>query len=101
MDKKIIIKYLLIIIISIFLFLYFFGSNIFQSKLTEKRILTQKQIEKFEEDVKNNVEIDINNYVVKDKSYNNFITDTNRKISNAIELGFKKIFEYILKNVDI
>ena len=100
MDKKI-IKYFIILLFTLFLIIYFFGSNIFQSGLTKKRDLTQEQIEKFEMDVKNGVEIDINDYVVKDKSYDNSITRFNSKISSVIELGFKKVFEYLLKNIEV
>lgn len=100
MNKKF-IKYIFIFIIGLFLLLYFFGSNVFQSRLTVKRDLTQEQIDKFEEDVRNGVEVDIKNYIVKDKKYNNIITDTNSKISNVIEYSFKKIFEYLLKNIDV
>lgn len=73
----------------------------FPSNLTLKRDLTVSQIEKFEEDIKNGIEIDLNDYIIKDKSYDNIITNTNKKISNIIETGFKKIFKYLLKNINI
>ena len=100
MNNKV-IKLVIYAVIILFLLLYFFGSNIFQSKLTEKRDLTTSQIAKFEEDIKNRVEIDINEYVVKDKTYDNIVTNTNNKISNMIELGFKKIFDFLLKNIEV
>ncbi len=100
MNKKL-IKYFAVAVILLFLLLYFFGSNVFQNRLTIKRDLTLEQIEKFEEDVKNGVEIDIENYVVKEKNYNNLVTDTNSKISHMIEFSFKKIFEYLLKNIEV
>lgn len=100
MNKKI-IKYFIIGILIVFLILFFFGSSIFKNKLTEKKDLTLEQIEKFEDDIKNGVEIDLNDYVVKDKSYDNSITNINRKISNIIEFGFKKVFEYLLKNIEV
>ena len=100
MNKKV-IKYLLIIILGIFLLLYFFGNNIYQGSLTEKKILTEEQIIKFENDVKNGIEIDLNDYVVKEKKFDNAITDINRKISETINYGFKKVFKYLLNNIDI
>ena len=100
MNNKI-LKITIYVVIALFLLLYFFGSSIFQSKLTQKRDLTTSQIAKFEEDVKNGVEIDINEYVVKDKTYDNIVTNTNKRISNIIELGFKKIFDFLLKNIDV
>lgn len=100
MNKKV-IKYLIILAFSLFLILYYFGSYIFQNSLTEKRDLTVEQIAKYEEDIKNGVEIDINDYVVKDKTYDNRITDINNQISNCIENIFKKIFKYLLKIINI
>ena len=99
MSKKI-CKYFLCSLLLVFLLLYFFGSNIFPNRLTLKRDLTINQIEKFEEDVKNGKEIDLNEYIIKDKTYENLITKTNKRISNIIESGFKKIFKYLLKNID-
>ena len=73
----------------------------FQSGLTLKRNLTEAQIIKFEEDVKNGVEIDLNDYVVKEKTYNNKVTDINKKISHFISSISKKVFEYVFKSIDI
>ena len=100
MNKKI-IKYSLVAISIIFLVLYFFGGNIYQNWTTEKKILTEDQIMKFEKDVKDGKEIDLEEYVVKEKSYDNTVTNINKKISNIIEEGFKKIFKYLLKNIDV
>lgn len=100
MNKKI-FKYLSLVLLLGFLLLYFGGNNIFGNQLTYKRNLTISQIEKFENDVKNGVKIDINDYVVKDKTHDNIVTNTNKKISSIIEQGFKKIFKYFLNNIDI
>lgn len=81
--------------------MFFFGNTVFKYELTEKRDLTEEQILKFEEDIKNGIEIDIEDYVVKDKNYDNKITDVNKNISSIINYGFKKIFEYLLKNVEV
>ena len=99
--NKNILKALIIGVFLLFLILYFFGSNMFQSDITLKRNLTISQIEKFENDIKNGKEIDLNDYIIKDKSYDNIITNTNNKISNAIESGFKKLFKYLLKNINV
>ena len=99
MNKKI-LKYLIVILLSLFSILYYFGTTIFQNGLSEKRDLTMEQIAKFEEDVKNGVEIDIKEYVVKDKTYDNLITNINKDISKFIGKGFKKIFKYLLKNIE-
>ena len=99
--KEKIIKYLLLSIIFAFLALYFFGGRIYEYRLKEKKTLTEEQIKKFESDVKNGVEIDINDYVFKEKDYSNNIVKINDKISDVIESGFKKVFQYVLKNINV
>ena len=100
MTKKV-SKLLLALLLIIFIIMYYFGSNIYDYKIIEKKNLTEEQIKKFENDVKEGKEIDLEQYVVKDKNYSNKVTRLNTKISNIIETGFKKIFEYFLKNINI
>ena len=99
MNKKVFYFFSIIILI-VFLLLFFFGSNIFENEITLKTELTISQINKFESDIKNGVEIDLNDYLVKEKNYDNIITKTNKKISNMISGGFKKLFKYLLKNIN-
>ncbi len=94
-------KYFIFVFLLFFLFIYFFGSNIYKYKLTEKKDLTLEQISKFENDVKNGVEIDLNDYVIKDKEYTNVITIVNDKISHFINFGLKEMFKYFLEKVDV
>ncbi|MBR4671837.1 MAG: hypothetical protein IKO78_01380 [Bacilli bacterium] len=99
--KERIIKYAFISVIFIFLILYFFGGRMYEYRQHEKKVLTEEQIKKFESDVKNGVEIDINDYVFKEKDYSNKIVKINDKISDVIEYGFKKAFNYVLKNINV
>jgi len=94
-------KYFISILFLFFIFLYFFGGNIYGYKLTERKNLTIEQINKFENDIKNGVEIDLNDYLIKDKYYGNAITEINGNISHVINAGLKKIFQYFLKKVDV
>ncbi len=94
-------KYFIYLVILFFLFIYFFGGNIYKYKLTEKKDLTLEQISKFENDIKNGIEIDLSEYVVKDKNYYNSITNINNDISKIINVGLRKIFQYLLKKIDI
>jgi len=53
-------------------------------------VLTEEQIKKFEEDVENGKEVDINEYLVKeDRVYNNNLS----KISSALSNGISKIVQ--------
>ncbi len=100
MHKKI-IKYSVILFFSFFFFLFNFGQYFFKSDLTIKKELTEKEILKFEEDIKNGKDIDINNYVVKKKNYSNKLTSINSNISHFIEKSFRKLFKYFIKNIDV
>lgn len=96
-----IIKYGSIGLVLLFFFFFFVGDIIYKNRLTTKTILTEEQIKKFEEDVKNGVNIDINDYVVRDKDYQNNVTRVNDTISSLINKTFKQIFKYLLKSIDV
>lgn len=96
-----VLKYGCIGLVLLFFFFFFVGDIIYKNRLTTKTILTEEQIKKFEEDVKNGVNIDINDYVVKDKDYQNNVTRVNDTISSLINKTFKQIFKYILKSIDV
>ena len=99
--RKKILKYGIILFFSFFLFIYNFGQYFYKSDITIKKELTEKEIKKFEEDIKNGKEIDVSNYVVKKKNYNNKITTFNSNISHFIEKSFRKLFKYFIKNIDV
>lgn len=94
-------KYGCIGLVLLFFFFFFVGDIIYKNRLTTKTILTEEQIKKFEEDVKNGVNIDINDYVVRDKDYQNNVTRVNDTISSLINKTFKQIFKYLLKSIDV
>lgn len=94
------IKYFIILIFLIFLFLFNFGDMMYKSDLTLKKELTEEQIKKFEKDIKDGKEININNYIVKENNYTNGITEINSNISHFIEKTFRKLFKYFIKNID-
>ena len=68
-----------------------------------KKVFTEDQIKKFEEDIKNGIELDMNEYLVDQKSYDNkkriglkiseFIGDCSRK-------SIKEIFKILNKIVE-
>ena len=98
-----------------FIFIVFFFSFlvVYLSELTgyyeyhnyKKTALTEEQIKKFENDVKNGNEVDINEYLVVDnKKYDNTLSKFASKLSDGIsELvnnGVEYAFKYISKLVE-
>lgn len=96
-----IFKYGCVGLILLFFFFFYVGGFIYKNKLTTKKVLTEEQIKKFEEDVKNGVTIDINDYVVREKNYENNVTRVNDTISSLINKTFRQIFKYLLKSIDV
>ena len=70
----------------IFIALYYSSNaGLIDYQARNQSILTEEQIKIFEEDVKNNVEIDIKKYLDHDEEkYDNNISKTTLKISNSI-----------------
>ena len=76
---KKIIKPIGIILIILFLSLYLSSYN--TSYYENKNILTEDAIKRFEKDLKQGKKIDVNNYIEKEKDYNNKVSKTTLKIS--------------------
>lgn len=90
-------KTILNIIIILFLFVYITGtSGYYENELREKKILTEEQIKKFEEDIINEQIIDINTYTLEEKkNYSNFFTKTgdnlDKMVLTIINDGYREI----------
>ena len=98
--KEKIIKVSLYLLLFSFLFVYIIGSSgLYEYRLNNKKTLTEDAIKKFETDVKNGVKIDLNDYIVVEKNYDNELTRTNRKISNYIGSMLKKAFKYLFRYI--
>lgn len=70
----------------IFIALYYSSnSGLIDYQARNKTVLTEEQIKMFEEDVKNNVQIDLKKYIEdKEEKYDNNISKTTLKVSNTI-----------------
>ena len=90
------IFYLLIIL---FFTLYFANkTGYYESRLQSKTNLTKEAIERFEKDVAEGKEVDINNYIdTSVKEYNNKYSSLGLGISNAIDKGVNKSIDFFLK----
>ena len=92
----------------IFMMFFFSFSVIYFSYITgyyeyqnhKKTSLTEEQIKKFEEDVANGKEIDLNTYlVIENMNYNNKLSkitsELSNGISNIVESGVEKTFKFL------
>ena len=78
---------ILSILFIIYISLFIVGeSGYYESKTKEEIVLTEENIKKFENDVKNNKNIDIENYVVKDNTdYSCFASNMGDNVSSFVE----------------
>lgn len=73
--KSNIFKTILIAFFIVYLGLYIAGTNgYYENAVKKKALYTQSQIEQFESDIKNNVELDQMDYFQNEKDYSNFLT---------------------------
>ena len=93
-----IIKLLIIIITIFFLSLYF--SNYNNEYYETKTYLTEEAIRNYEKDLKEGKNITSNNYVPKEKDYNNNFSKLGLKSSNLIEKIITKALKYLVKNIE-
>ena len=71
-------------------------SGYYEYELANKKILTEEQIKKFEEDVKNGSEVDLKDYTVETRiDYTNKFTDLVSNTSMSINKYLKKSIESI------
>lgn len=99
MDK--LVKLIILVVIIIFLVMFFSSSSgYYEYELNKKTNLTQEAIDKFEEDVKEGKEIDINDYLVEDKKdYSNSFSKIGLNISSKIGKVFKEGVKLIFNSV--
>ena len=64
-------------------------------------ILTEEQIKKFEDDVKNQRPIDIENYVIREEElYDNQLSRTSLKLSNTIGRTVQNILNFVFGKLE-
>lgn len=72
----------------------------YEYELSKNTKLTNEAIERFEKDVKEGKSIDIDDYYeVKEKNYNNKVSNLGNKLSNKLEELFSKGFSYLFKYI--
>ena len=95
---KRLIKLIGIILLIFFLALYFSSYN--TSYYENKNILTEDAIKRFEKDLKEGKKINVNNYIEKEKNYNNKVSTYTLKLSNLIDKCINKSLRLVLKYLE-
>lgn len=101
MKKESIFKFILLCFIICFLVILFAGkTGYYEKKLRNNSILTEEQIKKFEEDIKEGKNVDISNYVInKNKDYTTKLTSDVYSVSLKLEKTIDKIVKFIFNEV--
>ncbi len=86
----------------IFLALYYSSNaGLIDYQAKNKTVLTEEQIKMFEEDVKNNVQIDLKKYVEnKEEKYDNNISKTTLKLSNTIGETIEGVLNFMFGKLE-
>ena len=70
------------------------STGYFEYRNSKKVALTNKQIEKFEQDIKEGKNVDIENYIeTNNQNYQNTISKTGLTISNLTEKAIRKLID--------
>ena len=95
-------KITLLILFLMFLGLYISANaGLIDYQAKYKNMMTEKEIKQFEEDLKNNINIDIKDYIKKNnKNYSNNVSKTTYKISKNIGNIVKNMLNIIFSGVD-
>ena len=100
MDKKI-LKLTIILITVIFVASYFVSeSGYYEYTMQQRSIITNEKIKEFEEDVKNNANIDLKEYLKKEQvDYSNKFTNLVYNISDNSNKLAKKAIKYVFRKL--
>ena len=105
MKRDKIFKFVFITLLLVYLSLYFAGvAGYYEYRNYKKMSLTEEQIEKFEQDVKDGKEVNVEDYIIEDKKpENNKIANLGKRISftisgvltKTLSSGFKTLSKFI------
>lgn len=102
MNKSNVFRIIFLTLVFLFIGLYFASnSGYIDYQARNKAILTEEQIRKFENDVKENKPIDIENYITdKEEEYDNSISKLSLKVSHTIGEAFEKALNYVFGKLE-
>lgn len=93
---------IVMIFLVLFFFLLFLSEKLgyYEQQLGKKVTLTNEQIKKFEEDIKNGKSVDLEEYLeYQNKDYNNKVSNISLKVSSSIEEIFNSSIKYIFNKI--
>lgn len=76
------------------------GTGYYEVENSRKTRLTDEALKRYEQDIKNGKQIDLNNYIEEEKVYTNNVTKLTSNVSRGIEKSMNKVMEYIFKEMD-
>ena len=99
--NKSIIRLIIIIIVIIFISSYIIASTgYYEYTMRERTIITNEKIKEFEEDIRNNKDVDIKDYYDnKELDYSNKITTLVYNVSNNSNKLARKAIKYLFKKL--
>ena len=99
MDKKI-TKFIIIIITIIFISSYLISeSGYYEYTMQQRTIITNEKIKEFEQDLKDNKDIDLKDYLDEQKDYSNAFTKIVYNISDNSNKIARKTIKYLFKKL--
>ena len=100
MKGKNIFRFIFILLSILFISLYLGQATGYYKSYDRKDVLTSRAIKKYEKDIKAGKNINISNYLKKEKNYSNSISSLGLKTSNLIESCFNKVLISVFKQVE-
>lgn len=102
MDKFKIFKIIVTTLFLVYLFLFFASeSGYYEYNVRKQTVLTSEKIKEFEQDVKENKNVDLNKYLESTKKeYKNNLTNTCTNISTKVNYYFKTGVESVFKIIN-
>lgn len=106
MGKTIVKCFCFLLVIVFLVMILTSSSGYYEYELGKKTTLTNEAIVRFEQDLKDGKNIDMDDYVIKEeKNYDNKISrmgnSVSNKIDSAVSMGVKFLFKYIEKMVSV
>lgn len=98
--KKIFKMFLILVLFAFSVLLVALETGYYDAGVSKKKSLTEEQIKKFEEDVRNGKEVDVTNYLIEESvDYSNGLSNKIYKTSLKLEKAFDKTIKTLFKGI--